>query len=141
MSDTANIKINLSMTADFQSPSCTPIIKFENNKLKILPHKLSNKNIPVKVISIIGNGRTGKSTFLNCFATYLTKSNMDIFHRLKTNSWVTNANIRKINGISKAEVAIYLDGCCSWSLIDLRRDSTWLSIWPFFEKPSLMVVK
>lgn len=90
MSDTANIKINLSMTADFQSPSCTPIIKFENNKLKILPHKLSNKNIPVKVISIIGNGRTGKSTFLNCFATYLTKSNMDIFNVMDTDEHCTN---------------------------------------------------
>jgi hypothetical protein len=90
MSDTTNIKINLSMTADFKAPSCVPIIKFENGKLKMLSHKLSNKNIPIKVISIIGNGRTGKSTFFNCIATYLTGSNMNIFNVMDTDDHCTN---------------------------------------------------
>ncbi len=90
MSETTNIKINLSMAADFQSPSCVPIIKFENGKLKMLSHKLSNKNTPIKVISIIGNGRTGKSTFFNCVATYLTGSNMNIFNVMDTDDHCTN---------------------------------------------------
>ena len=46
------------------------LIDIKNNKL-ILNSKVSfnNTNKTIKVISIIGKARTGKSTFLNCLLT------------------------------------------------------------------------
>uniref|UniRef100_A0A6C0EAA2 Guanylate-binding protein N-terminal domain-containing protein n=1 Tax=viral metagenome TaxID=1070528 RepID=A0A6C0EAA2_9ZZZZ len=59
-----------------------PLIKIKDGKLELLKTEklddtIGNKN--VKVLTIIGNGRTGKSSLLNCIASYITKTNSSMF--------------------------------------------------------------
>lgn len=54
------------------------MMQFENGEIKINSIKFTN-NKPLSVIAIIGKARTGKSTFLNCMISYLTKNDSVVF--------------------------------------------------------------
>lgn len=62
----------------------TSLIKIINDKLQLILSlkKISTK--PIKVISIIGNGRSGKSTLLNCLLSHLANTNICAFDTLDT---------------------------------------------------------
>lgn len=67
------------------------LIDIQNNKL-ILNSKVSfnNTNKTIKVISIIGKARTGKSTFLNCLLTYWKTDSQNVFTMSNTGKHCTN---------------------------------------------------
>lgn len=59
-----------------------------NDEGNIIFHKIDrnnkyNKDVKKSVICIIGQARMGKSSYLNCFNTYITKNNNEIFKSLK----------------------------------------------------------
>jgi len=54
-----------------------PLIRFDGPKLVLVENDLPKT--PVKVLSIIGKARMGKSTFLNTFITHYTGDNRTIF--------------------------------------------------------------
>jgi GTPase SAR1 family protein len=54
-----------------------PLIRFDGPKLVLVENDLPKK--PMKVLSIIGKARMGKSTFLNTFITHYTGENSIIF--------------------------------------------------------------
>ena len=54
-----------------------PLIRFDGPKLVLVENDLPKK--PMKVLSIIGKARMGKSTFLNTFITHYTGENTIIF--------------------------------------------------------------
>lgn len=64
-------------------------IKLTNNGLNFI---CENQNIldDIKVISIIGNGRSGKSTFLNCISSFLNKNDTLIFDVQNTDEHCTS---------------------------------------------------
>ncbi len=66
-----------------------PLIKLTSNGLKNIC-EIKNLNDEIKVISIIGNGRTGKSTFLNCISSFLNKTNTQIFDVQDTDEHCTS---------------------------------------------------
>ena len=54
-------------------------ITIENNEIKMINDmRISDK--PNKIISFIGNARTGKSTLMNCFLSYLFNDNIKLFN-------------------------------------------------------------
>jgi hypothetical protein len=59
-----------------------PFVKIDGRQLQLK----ANLNFPalgaVKVVSILGKARMGKSSFLNCIASHLTKTNKKIFSSL-----------------------------------------------------------
>lgn len=57
-----------------------PFIKLKDGKLNLEKIDISESDKPIKVVSIIGNGRTGKSTLLNCILSYLYESNTYTFN-------------------------------------------------------------
>ena len=69
------------------------LIDIEDNKL-IINSKITTSNelydTKIKVVSIIGRARGGKSTFLNCLLTYLEGENQNIFHMAKGDKHCTN---------------------------------------------------
>jgi hypothetical protein len=67
------------------------LISIQNNKLLCSnDEKLINNYKNAKIISIIGNGRTGKSSFLNCIASYLENVNINIFDIQDTDEHCTH---------------------------------------------------
>jgi ABC-type lipoprotein export system ATPase subunit len=50
----------------------------------------SHNDKPIKVVSIIGKARTGKSTFLNCLLTYWKSDSQHIFTMSDTGTQCTN---------------------------------------------------
>ena len=84
-------------TSLLQEPNKTPLIKdkalsfikLTNNGLNFI---CENQNIldDIKVISIIGNGRSGKSTFLNCISSFLNKNDTLIFDVQNTDEHCTS---------------------------------------------------
>ena len=84
-------------TSILQEPIKTPLIKdkalsfikLTNNGLNFI---CENQNIldDIKVISIIGNGRSGKSTFLNCISSFLNKNDTLIFDVQNTDEHCTS---------------------------------------------------
>jgi hypothetical protein len=56
-----------------------PFVKIEDKKLQLKAKLDFAKLGDVKVVSVLGKARMGKSSFLNCIASYLAKSNKKIF--------------------------------------------------------------
>jgi len=56
-----------------------PFVKIENKKLQLKAKLDFAKLGDVKVVSVLGKARMGKSSFLNCIASHLAKSNKKIF--------------------------------------------------------------
>jgi len=54
-----------------------PLIQFDGTKLKLVAENLPST--PVKIISIIGKARMGKSSFLNAFVSKYKEENYNIF--------------------------------------------------------------
>ena len=67
-----------------------PFVKFdESNKLSYIEIKKYTHNHKHKVISIIGNARTGKSTLLNCIASRLHTRDIKCFEKQDTSEHCT----------------------------------------------------
>jgi hypothetical protein len=56
-----------------------PFVKIEDKKLQLKAKLDFAKLGNVKVVSVLGKARMGKSSFLNCIASHLAKSNKKIF--------------------------------------------------------------
>jgi hypothetical protein len=70
-----------------------PLIKIKDGKLDFVFEKIDESKMdenPVKIISIIGNGRTGKSTFLNCMLTHLNGRTTKVFDTQDTDEHCTS---------------------------------------------------
>ena len=55
----------------------SPLIRFDGTKLLLADNALPST--PVKIVSIIGKARMGKSTFLNAFISKYTGKNSTVF--------------------------------------------------------------
>ena len=72
-------------------------ITIENNEIKMI-NDIKTSDKPNKIISFIGNARTGKSTLMNCFLSYLFNDNIKLFN---TSS---NLNSHCTTGIDMLEI-------------------------------------
>ena len=59
-----------------------------NSKLDL--SMITDKDRKIKVVSIIGKARGGKSTFLNCLLTHLKDTTQNIFQTANSDSHCTN---------------------------------------------------
>ena len=66
-----------------------PFVKIENKKLQLKAKLDFAKLGDVKVVSILGKARMGKSSFLNCIASYLAKDNKKIFSSMGGGEHIT----------------------------------------------------
>lgn len=57
------------------------LIIFENDNLNLIKDNFifDNPNNKLVIVSFLGKARIGKSTFMNCFTSYLTKTNKQLF--------------------------------------------------------------
>jgi len=61
----------------FGLPLSKPLVRFDGNKLKLI--EMLKLAPSVKVVSILGKARMGKSTFLNAFVSKFTQVNSQVF--------------------------------------------------------------
>jgi Guanylate-binding protein, N-terminal domain len=66
-----------------------PFVKIEDKKLQLKAKLDFAKLGDVKVVSILGKARMGKSSFLNCIASYLAKDNKKIFSSMGGGEHIT----------------------------------------------------
>ena len=66
-----------------------PFVKIENKKLQLKAKLDFAKLSDVKVVSILGKARMGKSSFLNCIASYLAKENKKVFSSMGGGEHIT----------------------------------------------------
>jgi hypothetical protein len=66
-----------------------PFVKIEDKKLQLKAKLDFDKLGDVKVVSILGKARMGKSSFLNCIASYLAKDNKKIFSSMGGGEHIT----------------------------------------------------
>lgn len=70
------------------------LIDIKDNKLiynaKLNFKETENIDNPIRIVSIIGKARTGKSTFLNCLLTYWKTDSQNVFAMSKSGNHCTN---------------------------------------------------
>jgi hypothetical protein len=84
--DIKDNKLVFNPKVSFASFATTPESKDKINKIE----DINNIEKQIKVISIIGKARTGKSTFLNCLLTYWKSDTQNIFTMSSSGKHCTN---------------------------------------------------